>query len=221
MEFDFLLRIVIAGLCGAFVGYERKNRMKEAGIRTHFIVAVGASLMMILSKYGFEDQMGWSNLGLDPSRIAAQVVSGVGFLGAGMIFMQRQTVKGLTTAAGIWATAGMGMAIGAGLYTLGIGTTILVLVAQKVLHGRFRWLATPKTEQILIRLSSESGVMEPVLDMLKDNQITIISFHAENQAELAGEIALDITVKLPGSYEIAQLLPILQRYAGVRAVEVQ
>lgn len=93
MEFELLGRVLLAGLCGIFIGFERKNRMKEAGVRTHFVVAVGAALMIIISKYGFQDQIGWENLSVDPSRIAAGIVSGVGFLGAGMIFMQNNTVK--------------------------------------------------------------------------------------------------------------------------------
>lgn len=88
-DWDYLIRVMFAGLCGALIGYERKSRMKEAGIRTHFIVGIGASLMMVVSKYGFQDQTAWSNLSLDPSRIAAQVISGVGFIGAGMIFTQK------------------------------------------------------------------------------------------------------------------------------------
>lgn len=99
----YLARILLAGCCGALIGYERKNRQKEAGIRTHFIVAVGSSLLMILSKYGFFDMAVQG----DGSRIAAQVVSGVGFLGAGMIMIRRHNISGLTTAAGIWATSGV------------------------------------------------------------------------------------------------------------------
>ncbi|MFM1654045.1 MgtC/SapB family protein [Brevibacillus sp. B_LB10_24] len=220
MEFNFLLRMVVAGLCGAFIGFERKNRMKEAGIRTHFVVALGLALMMIISKYGFQDQIGWSNLGLDPSRIAAQVVSGVGFLGAGMIFMQRQTVKGLTTAAGIWATAGIGMAIGAGMYWVGAGTTVFVLFAQKLLHGRFHWLAAPKSDQMTIRFDNEPGNINQILERLKEKNITILSFHAENDANDPSEIILEIFIKIPGAVTIEQLLPIIQELSSVRSVEV-
>jgi len=106
---EHILRVLIAGLGGAIIGYERSSRQKEAGIRTHFIVAVGSSLMMIISKYGFTDMGNWNNVSLDPSRVASQIVSGVGFLGAGTIFMNKQKVKGLTTAAGIWATAERGL----------------------------------------------------------------------------------------------------------------
>jgi putative Mg2+ transporter-C (MgtC) family protein len=152
IQLDYLLRLFIAALCGVAIGLERKNRMKEAGIRTHFIVALGSSLIMIVSKYGFKDQIGWQNLALDPSRIAAQVVTGVGFLGAGIIFMDKETIKGLTTAAGIWATAGIGLAIGSGLYLVGVVATVIVIVGQILLHCKIKWLSSPK---IVIRASKD------------------------------------------------------------------
>ncbi|NQX70641.1 MgtC/SapB family protein [Paenibacillus alba] len=221
MQLDYLLRVILAGICGALVGYERKNRMKEAGIRTHFVVALGASLMMVISKYGFQDQIGWDNLAFDPSRIAAQVVSGVGFLGAGMIFMQRQTIKGLTTAAGIWATAGIGMAIGAGLYVLGGGVTIIILLAQKLLHGRFHWLTTPKTEQLVIRMTNDTGTTQAIQQLLEDKKIAILSFHAEGNGTNSDEIVLEMIVRFPGSYRAEQLLPIVQEAPFVKSIELK
>ncbi|MFF2089467.1 MgtC/SapB family protein [Paenibacillus sp. NPDC058174] len=220
MELIYLLRVVIAGLCGALIGYERKNRMKEAGIRTHFVVAVGASLMMVVSKYGFVDQLHWDNLSLDPSRIAAQVVSGVGFLGAGMIFMQRQTVKGLTTAAGIWATAGVGMAVGSGLYWVGGGVTIIIVLAQIVLHGRFYSLAAPKTDQLLIRIQDEPDAMLRIQQLIKAENITILSFHAESSIKEGGEIELEMSIRLPRLYGREQLLTIIQNLNSVISVEI-
>ncbi|MCS7459548.1 MgtC/SapB family protein [Paenibacillus doosanensis] len=221
MEFDYLLRVLLAGICGALIGYERKNRMKEAGVRTHFVVAVGASLMMVISKYGFQDQTGWHNLTLDPSRVAAQVVSGVGFLGAGMIFMQKQTVKGLTTAAGVWATAGMGMAVGAGLYWVGGGVTLIILAAQKLLHSRFHWLAAPKTEHLTLRVANEPGCIERVRQLLQDRNVSILSFHAETEEKDADEIVLDMTVQLPTSTGAGPLLSLIQDSSSIKAVEIQ
>ena len=117
---DFFIRIAVACLCGAGIGLERSKRYKEAGIRTHIIVCCAASLLMIVSKYGFADLTDASGAffngvrGADPARIAAQVVSGIGFLGAGVIFKHGSTIRGLTTAAGLWATAGIGLAGGVG-----------------------------------------------------------------------------------------------------------
>ena len=109
---EYPVRLLIAVLCGFIIGYERKNRNKEAGIRTHVIVTVASCLMMMVSKYGFGDL---DTARFDGSRIASQIVSGIGFLGAGMIFVHKNSIKGLTTAAGIWATSGIGMAIGSGM----------------------------------------------------------------------------------------------------------
>ena len=135
----YVLRIILAGVCGIIIGMERKNRSKEAGIRTHFVVACGAALIMIVSKYAFFDVIQGGMFGdievrLDPSRVASTIASGIGFLGAGMIFVHKNTISGLTTAAGIWATSGVGMAIGAGMYMVGIGAAIVILIAQLILH---------------------------------------------------------------------------------------
>lgn len=126
---ELLLRIITACICGVIIGYERMNRNKEAGVRTHGIVALSASLIMIVSKYGFEDIPNY-----DAARVAAQVVSGIGFIGAGIIFIRNKMVSGLTTAAGIWATAGIGLAIGSGLYYIGIIATFLIVILQVVMH---------------------------------------------------------------------------------------
>ena len=136
----FFFRIIIACACGAFIGIERGHRLKEAGVRTHLLVCCTAALLMIISKYGFSDIISaadgitWGDRGADPSRIAAQVVSGISFLCAGVIFKQGATIKGLTTAAGLWATAGIGLALGAGLYPLGMFATALVLLSQIIMH---------------------------------------------------------------------------------------
>lgn len=137
---DFILRILAACVCGACIGAERTRRFKEAGVRTHIVVCCAAALMMIVSKYAFVDLTSEAGVmfngtrGADPARIAAQVVSGISFLGAGVIFKNGSTVKGLTTAAGVWATAGIGLALGAGMYWIGIFVTALVSLLQILMH---------------------------------------------------------------------------------------
>ena len=116
MMWDFILRLFVAGILGAVVGLDREYRAKEAGYRTHFLVSLGSALIMVVSQYGFQDVILENSVSLDPSRVAAQVVSGIGFIGAGTIIIQKQFVRGLTTAAGIWATAGIGLAVGSGTY---------------------------------------------------------------------------------------------------------
>lgn len=135
---DFALRLFVAGAMGVLMGLEREYRAKEAGYRTHFLVALGSALMMIVSQYGFMEVLKTDLIRLDPSRIAAQVVSGIGFIGAGTIILQKQIVRGLTTAAGIWATSGIGLAVGAGMYAVGISATLLVLLGLETLSYFFK-----------------------------------------------------------------------------------
>lgn len=135
---DFALRLFVAGAMGVLIGLEREYRAKEAGYRTHFLVALGSALMMIVSQYGFMEVLKTDLIRLDPSRIAAQVVSGIGFIGAGTIILQKQIVRGLTTAAGIWATSGIGLAVGAGMYAIGISATLLVLLGLETLSYFFK-----------------------------------------------------------------------------------
>ena len=137
---DFFARILVACLCGAAIGFERSRRYKNAGLRTHIIVCFASALMMIVSKYAFADLTGAMGSyfpgteNADPARIAAQVVSGISFLGAGIIFKHGASIKGLTTAAGIWATAGIGLALGAGMYGLGLFSMITIVLIQYVMH---------------------------------------------------------------------------------------
>lgn len=140
MWLDFLLRITVAGILGAIIGLDREMRAKEAGFRTHFLVSLGSALIMIVSQYGFEQIIGLEKVSFDPSRIAAQVVSGIGFIGAGTIIIQKQFVRGLTTAAGLWAAAGIGLAVGSGMYILGIGATLLTLIGLEGLGYLFKSL---------------------------------------------------------------------------------
>ena len=115
-ELEYLASVLLAVGLGFAIGYERKLRYKEAGIRTHTIVCAGSALIMVVSKYGFGD-----SVDADASRVAAQIVSGIGFLGAGIIVYRKHEIHGLTTAAGVWATSGVGMAAGAGMYLFAAG----------------------------------------------------------------------------------------------------
>jgi putative Mg2+ transporter-C (MgtC) family protein len=172
--FVHIIRLVVSCLCGIAIGLERKNRAKEAGLRTHCVVACASCLMMIISIYGFANLAGKNGIGnLDPSRIAAQIVSGIGFLGAGMIFVKRQSINGLTTAAGIWATAGIGMAIGAGMYVVGIVTTLLILVAQIILHINSSVLKMPKQRVLTISNVKKENYLEEIEKILEPYNVVI------------------------------------------------
>ena len=176
-EAEFLLRILLSAVCGGVVGYERKNRGKGAGIRTHIIVAVASCLMMIVSLYGFEDFFEYMktqkyDIRLDPSRVASQIVSGVGFLGAGMIFVQKKMVTGLTTAAGVWAISGIGMAIGGGMYILGVACSVIIVIIQVILHKDIRFLKLTSEVPMTIILSEEDGAIEKIRNVFGENDIS-------------------------------------------------
>lgn len=136
MELEFILRIFVAALLGGIIGLEREYRAKEAGFRTHFLVALGSALFMIVSAYGFEEVVSLPGHRLDVSRIAAQVVSGIGFIGAGTIIFRKteNIVSGLTTAAGLWVTAAIGLACGGGMYILSFGSTLMVLLGLEAFN---------------------------------------------------------------------------------------
>ena len=132
---EHFIRLLFACLCGAAIGLERSIRRKDAGIKTHIILAMGAALFMMVSQFGFGDLSLTPEYRADASRIASNIVTGVSFLCAGVIFVRGASVKGLTTATGIWATAGVGMAAGAGLYVLTIFSTLLIILIQILLAG--------------------------------------------------------------------------------------
>lgn len=176
---EYIFRILLGGICGMLIGIERRNRSKEAGTRTHFMVACGAALIMIVSKYAFFDVIseGLFNgveVRLDPSRVASTIASGIGFLGAGMIFIHKNNITGLTTAAGIWATSGVGMAIGAGMYSLGIASTVIIIVAQVVLHLKSAEKKQLKIKSIIIKEVDCPNYQEHMTTMFKDAGIRVI-----------------------------------------------
>lgn len=188
LQLQFVFRIVLAGMCGMMIGLERKNRSKEAGIRTHFVVASGAALMMIVSKYAFYDVIASElykgfDVRLDPSRIASTIASGIGFLGAGMIFVHKNTITGLTTAAGIWATSGVGMAIGAGLYSIGICATIVILLAQILLHLDFKWIKITRTKMLVVRNVDRENYQEELAELLKSMGVNVKDVSIDRDAE--------------------------------------
>ena len=127
MTWDFILRIFVAGLLGGLIGFEREFRAKEAGVRTHFIVALGSALFMIISQYAFKGQF-------DHARVAAQVVSGIGFIGAGVIIFQKNAVRGVTTAAGLWVAAAIGLACGSAMYPVAAAATLMTILVLDTMH---------------------------------------------------------------------------------------
>lgn len=206
-ELEFVIRLLLACLCGSIVGWERSHRRKEAGIRTHIIVALGAAMMMIVSKYAFFDVISYRNINVDASRIAANVITGISFLGAGVIFVKGITIRGLTTAAGIWTTAGVGLAIGAGLYIVGIVTTVLVLIIQIVLHEFLQKLDDPIYEIISVTYHSIPNGLDLLKQELKVRNITIQNIKMEKNADETVTVTLQVSKKSGVTYsDLADLL---------------
>ncbi|MCD8046262.1 MAG: MgtC/SapB family protein [Clostridiales bacterium] len=210
---DFFARIVVACLCGACIGIERSQRLKEAGVRTHFIVCAAAALMMIVSKYGFADliDLGGEFLdgtkGADPSRIAAQVVSGVGFLGAGVIFRNGSTIKGITTAAGIWATAGIGLAVGSGMYVLGVFTTAVIIVLQIIMHKFKLGADSLETNQLKFTVCDDGRFRQKLAAYMDEYNIQIVE--SEITREKEGYVTYSFLVKSGADFTLDTLYAFL------------
>lgn len=173
---NMIFRMLISCMCGIAIGFERENRAKEAGVRTHCIVACASAMMMIISKYGFEDLIQTytsADVRLDPSRMAQGIVTGVGFLGAGTIYVQRSNIRGLTTAAGLWATCGIGMAIGGGMYVIGFASTLIILAAQLLLHSSGKFMVSHKSKYIKIYGIESPDFQQQTTELLKQMHVTV------------------------------------------------
>lgn len=171
VQLEFLGRIALATICGMFIGWERERRLKSAGLRTHMLVALASSLMMIVSKYAFMDVVYLQSVQVDVSRVAAGVVQAIGFLGAGVIFVKKDNVVGVTTAAGLWAMVGIGLTIGAGLYVLGIAATFLIILIQLIVHRGEHRSFNSNNGSIQINLTKHNLSIEAVKDKLLEHHI--------------------------------------------------
>lgn len=222
LQFELIGRCLLAALCGALIGIERKNRLKEAGLRTHLIVALGSALMMEVSKYGFFDVLRYTmEIGvqskLDPSRVASSIISGIGFLGAGTIFVRKQVINGLTTAAGLWTTAGIGMAIGAGMYIVGIAITIFQFLIQIILHKNLKVLRMPSSDYVVLRADNLSDIVKKVTDAFREHNVEIQSVKYEKISEKSVEI--ECFVKFPKAYTAITAAEDLGAYDFIQSVE--
>ncbi len=163
----FILRLFIAGILGGLIGFEREFRAKEAGLRTHFIVALGSALFMLISQYAFTGRF-------DAARVAAQVVSGIGFIGAGVIIFQKNVVRGVTTAAGLWVAAAIGLACGAGMYVVAIAATLFTIMCLETMHIITRRYGE---KSVMVTISPVTGEqLTGILDQIRKSNFEIDSF---------------------------------------------
>ena len=215
---EFFIRILLSAVLGALVGLERTKRQKEAGIRTHCIIACAAAVFMILSKYAFVDPVDvLGSRGADGARIAAQVVSGISFLGAGVIFKNGNSIRGLTTAAGIWATSAIGMAIGAGMYWVGLITTVIMMVAQVVLH-RFPVAGDAAVTQELAVSMADTPELHQALTRLLNDHGGCVTDSALSRDNV--HIAMELTVRLAEPITYEEALRFMQEHPDVERLSV-
>jgi len=209
VQVEYLVRIFVAACLGLLIGSERKNRNKSAGIRTHVIVALGAALIMVVSKYGFMDVEK-----ADAARVAAQVVSGIGFIGAGTIIFQKQIVRGLTTAAGIWATSGIGLAIGAGMYWLGISATILTLIGLEALSYLFKSIGMKSS---MVEFSTDNKeTLNRMAKKFNSKEYNIVSYQLDEKR--LGEVTtyyVTMVIKSKKYNDEGMLLTLLQDFSDI------
>ena len=205
----FVVRLVVSILCGVIIGIERKTRSKEAGIRTHAIVCMAACLFMIVSKYMTTAQ--FSDTGVasgDPTRIASTVVTGIGFLGAGIIMYRRDVMYGLTTAAGVWATAAIGMAIGAGFIVLGAVATVLILILQIFFHLPIKAFNTTHLSVIRMQVWMEDDeILNKIISELGTPRVT--SYKVKH---LEGKLIANIEITTKAQQSVDKLNELIRKY---------
>ncbi len=216
---EFLIRLLLSAALGALVGLERSKRQKEAGVRTHCIIACTSALFMILSKYAFVDMaIGADGLrGADPARIAAQVVSGISFLGAGVIFKNGNSIRGLTTAAGMWGTAAIGMAVGAGMYWLGLIEAAILVAIQIILHRFPVGADALTTQEILVEMEDTPELQAQFDALLKAHNGQVVESSLSRDE---GYLRMEITAKLEPPITHDEALTFLKSNSGVRKVSV-
>ena len=203
MTWDFILRLFVAGALGTVIGLDREYRAKEAGYRTHFLVSLGSALIMIVSQYGFMEVVKMEGIDLDPSRVAAQVVSGIGFIGAGTIIFQKQIVRGLTTAAGIWATS-------AG----GISATILTLIGLEALSYLFKSIGMKSS---MVEFSTDNKeTLNRMAKKFNSKEYNIVSYQLDEKR--LGEVTtyyVTMVIKSKKYNDEGMLLTLLQDFSDI------
>ncbi len=210
MPMEFIFRVFVAALLGGIIGFEREYRAKEAGLRTHFLVAMGSALFMILSQFGFESQLGMPTISLDPSRIASQVVTGIGFIGAGTIIFQKHVIKGLTTAAGLWVTSAIGLTCGSGMYLLAVTATLLVLLCLETIY--FVLLRFGSRNISVTISTAERENINRVINRLRKDNVSMDSYEMKKQNGLY-TVSMELKVKR-NNYR-NQIIEFMDKFDGV------
>jgi putative Mg2+ transporter-C (MgtC) family protein len=219
LDWNLILRLLIAAVLGSLVGADRERLAWAPGLRTHMLVCVGACLFMIVSAFGFSDILGTRNVILDPSRIAAQVVSGIGFLGAGSILLRGEVVRGLTTAASLWSVAAIGLAVGGGLYIEALAATVVILIILagiKPLEERFQ--QHHKTHELLLETQPGELSLAALENALGYRSRRIVRYISK-PSETEGLDSVSITLTRLSPREVAEIETLLKALPGVKKVD--
>ena len=215
----YFFRLILACVCGAAIGIERQQHAKLAGTRTHIMIALATALMMIVSKYGFFDVAGMPGVSIDVSRVAAGIISGIGILGGGIIITGRQGyVSGITTVVGLWATLGIGMAIGAGMYALGVGTTLLILALQWLLHKKLWIVKQPIRAQVRFRLDSSRQAFEKISTELGKYKISMYQIKLDRKH--SGDFQLRCLLIIPANFSREDIVSIFAEMEELETFEI-
>lgn len=208
----FILRLLVAGLLGFVIGLDREYRAKEAGVRTHYLVALGSALLMIVSQWGFGNSPR-----SDPGRIAAQVVSGIGFLGAGAIMVHSEFIRGLTTAAGLWVVAGIGLAVGAGLYAVAVACTALAFFGMEILPLFTRNLKT-KCSTLVFTMSAPDD-LKAIMTKMDETGYHLLSYSVEATSRGRTRVRLGVRARETGDEN--QLMLFMQQFPNVTVEAIE
>ncbi|MCR4999570.1 MAG: MgtC/SapB family protein [Lachnospiraceae bacterium] len=219
MELEFVIRLVLTCVCGLLVGIERSRMQKAAGMRTYLIVAIGACVYAIVSKYGFLDVVGTTDVYVDVSRVCAGIVSGVGFLGAGTIFMRDDRIEGLSTSAGIWGIAAVGTGLGIGMYVPAVATTLLILGVQIALHsGNHSIFEKSGRGRIVIDIDDKMSSLRKIQDMMEERNIEIL--YTEMEVHKDHLITYRFRVNLPENLNIAETASQIYRETNAKSIDI-
>jgi putative Mg2+ transporter-C (MgtC) family protein len=221
-EIDLLWRLGLALALSSVIGVEREIRQKSAGLRTYALVGTGAALFMLVSQYGFLDTLG-NHSTLDPSRVAAQIVSGIGFIGGGVIFVRRDAVRGLTTAAGVWATAAIGMAAGGDLPLLATATTCIYLLVSAAYPTLERLLPRSRysASRVVVTYRDGRGLLRRLLGVFPEHGFAVSDVAVERTAGRAdsnGDRAVTVRLEVRGPGSLNSLAGELNDVEGVLEV---
>ncbi|WP_141500832.1 MgtC/SapB family protein [Paenibacillus luteus] len=220
-EIDLTIRVLTAAALGGLVGFEREWSNHAAGLRTHILVCIGSAAIMLLSIYGFNQFVNESNVRMDPARLAAQVISGIGFLGAGAIMRDGSKVSGLTTAASIWVVAAIGLCVGAGFLFAAVLTTVIVLISLFALNKlENQMMRHRRHRQLIIGVIDKPGMIGNVFTQLGEQGIQVTKMSLHNKYEDQPVTEMKLSVKVKSHIRLNQSIELINNMEHVVSIEI-